>query len=250
VAQEKGHLTTEQLSTLLDREVSAEVQARWEAHLNTCPQCQQELAGLRQMVTLLHALPQPMLPRSFALPLEAAEAIEDPQSAVPTPIRRVPRRTLNPYVRRVLRTMSALAAVIGIVFLLSGVLPSYVLNRGGATSSASNGSTVNSQSAPATSGHSARNTPATPGVSAATRAGAPTATVTHAAQVAKPQTPDGQKTISGTAGTVRTNPSFGPMFFNFNLSTQAGRVGFGMILVILGLMGFVLFRGSRRRTSL
>ncbi len=162
MAQEKGHLTTEQLSTLLDREVAAEEQAQWEAHVSTCPQCQQELAGLRQTLVLLHALPQPPLPRSFALPLEASEPVAIPQAVAPTPIRRAPRRTLNPYVRGVLRTMSALAAMIGVVFFLSGVLPSLIHGANGGTTAstvapASGRSIEKSPSVPTQASHTAGN---------------------------------------------------------------------------------------------
>jgi anti-sigma factor RsiW len=246
VAQEKGHLTTEQLSSLLDREASAEEQAQWEVHLSTCPQCQQEQAGLRQTVVLLHALPQPTPPRSFALPLEAPKPL--PISHIttpPTPIRRAPRRTLNPHVRRVLRTMSAIAAVIGVVFFLSGVLPSLAINgaNGTATSTASNGSAASSSLSP----HIASNTPAATRTPAATNTATPTSKVTSTAgQVVKPQPPDDQKTSGGVQYTA-TNSE--PTFFIFNLGTQAGRVGLGMLLVILGLMGYVLFKDSRRRTS-
>ena len=54
------------------------------------------------------------------------------QEASPTPIRRAKRRTLNPYVRGVLRTVSALAAMIGVVFFLSGVLPSLAMHEASA----------------------------------------------------------------------------------------------------------------------
>jgi len=237
VAQEKGHLTTEQLSTLLDREGLAEEQAQWEAHLSTCPQCQQGLAGLRQTVALLHALPQPALPRSFALPLEVAEPVAIPQAAAPTPIRQAKRRTLNPYVRGVLRTMSALAAVIGVVFFLSGVLPSLSIHGGGtASGTASSGYSAHPQAA--SSAHTVTNAPTATSAQTTPKADSTTQATPAATQVVKPQT---------TSGTVQANPSSGPRFFIFDLSTQAGRVGFGMLLVILGLMGFVLFRTSSRR---
>ncbi len=79
MAQDKRHLTTEQLSALLDKEASAEEQAQWEAHLSTCPQCQRALTALRQTVAMLHALPQPTLPRSFVLSMEVPSAAEAAQ---------------------------------------------------------------------------------------------------------------------------------------------------------------------------
>jgi anti-sigma factor RsiW len=255
VAQDKRHLTTEQLSALLDREASAEEQAQWQAHLSTCPQCQQALTALRQTVAMLHALPQPILPRSFvlpaeaaepqpvlsrsfALPMAAAEPISPPGAAAPIPIR-VSRRRLNPYVRGVLRTVSALAAMIGVVFFLSGVLPSLRYGGGSARSTAA---TSSGYSVPA------------PGDGVTTQSGtvkSPTTVSQHALSpvatataLVKPRssTPIDQ----GFNNSNKSGPSLGFTFLIFNLSTPAGRVGLGMILVILGGMGFVLFKRSRR----
>ncbi|MBV9615648.1 MAG: hypothetical protein JO031_09350 [Ktedonobacteraceae bacterium] len=232
MAQDKRHLTTEQLSTLLDKEVSAEEQAQWQAHLNTCPQCQQELAGLRQMVTLLHALPQPALPRSFVLSVEAAEPVATPLAAAPTPLRPAQRRRPNSYVRGVLRTMSALAAVIGVIFFLSGIIPA---GYEGATATSG---TVDRSSNAVPSSHSVQNTPAGTKVPAAAKAHTPTpAAVATSGQEVQPRSPDNQHVV----------PSSGPTFLFFDLSTRAGRVGLGALLVILGLIGYILFRRSHRQ---
>jgi anti-sigma factor RsiW len=236
VAQDKRHLTTEQLSALLDREASAEEQAQWEAHLSTCPQCQRALTALRQTVAMLHALPQPTLPRSFVLSLEAAEPSAKPVVVAPTPIRPT-RRRLNPYVRGVLRTVSALAAMIGVVFFLSGVLPA--LRSGGATATSTAGSSV---PVPANGSTQARvGTKVPTAVKANTIS--PLATATATALVG-PQSPNTTSQSSG--GTSQPGPSLGFTFLIFNLSTPAGRVGLGMILVLLGGMGWILFRRSRR----
>lgn len=244
MAQDKQHLTTEQLSALLDREISASEQAHWEAHLSTCPQCQQALTRLRQTVTLLHALPQPMLPRSFVLPVEAAGSVALPRRAsVPIPIRPA-RRRLNPYVRGVLRTMSALAAVIGVVFFLSGLLPALV--HGGTSSSTINSAVSGSVKSPARSADT---------VPHSTQARSVEKTLTPAisataigSQVVQPQ----PTSASNEQHSVTEQPtsSSWPTFFIFNLSTSAGRLGLGMILVILGIMGFVLFKRARRETGL
>lgn len=254
MAQEKRHLTTEQLSILLDGEVTAEEQAQWEAHVSTCAQCQQELVGLRQTVTLLHALPQPALPRSFLLPLEVATPVASSQDAPAASTAREPiamrrraqqRRTLNPYVRGVLRTMSALAAIIGIVFFLSGALSS--LTPGGVATS----STASSAYGNVSSGDSAANpnveTPSRTVHPAAPPAATKMASVQGTAeatptQVVKPQ-PSGDQTNSGVP---QDTGSAGPTILIFNLSSPAGRLGLGMALVILGIMGFVLFRKTRR----
>ncbi|MBA2681641.1 MAG: hypothetical protein H0U76_25010, partial [Ktedonobacteraceae bacterium] len=64
------HLTTEELSALLDNHLAQEEAGEdHHGHLASCQQCQQELADLKQTVRLLHALPPPPLPRSFILPV-------------------------------------------------------------------------------------------------------------------------------------------------------------------------------------
>ncbi|HEY5005639.1 MAG TPA: zf-HC2 domain-containing protein [Ktedonobacteraceae bacterium] len=240
MAQDKRHLTTEQLSALLDKEASAAEQAQWEAHLSTCPQCQRALTALRQTVAMLHALPQPTLPRSFVLSMEAAEPSAKPVVVAPTPIRPT-RRRLNPYVRGVLRTVSALAAMIGVVFFLSGVLPALV-RGGGATTASSTSSSGSSVSVPING-----STQASAGtkVPTAVRSSAisPLATAT-ATSVVQPQPPNTTNQPSDSAR--QSSPSPEPTFLIFNLSTAAGRVGLGMLLVLLGGMGWILFKRSRR----
>ncbi len=256
MAQDKRHLTTEQLSALLDREASAEEQAQWQAHLSTCPQCQGALTALRQTVAMLHSLPQPTLPRSFilpvevaepqpalsrsfALPVDAVEPISPPIAAAPIPIR-PSRRRLNPYVRGVLRTVSALAAMIGVVFFLSGVLPA--LRYGGGTSSTATSSSGYAEPASGngiTKVSGSVNSPTAVSQHASSPHVTATATVVVKSQ---PSSPDDQ----GSNNSNQSGPSLGFTFLIFNLSTPAGRVGLGMILVILGGMGFVLFKRSRR----
>ena len=158
MAQDKRHLTTEQLSVLLDKEASAEEQAQWEAHLSTCPQCQRALTALRQTVAMLHALPQPTLPRSFVLSMEVAEPISQPVVVAPTPIRPT-RRRMNPYVRGVLRTMSALAAIIGVIFFFSGIGPTLIHGGPTATSSTSTRSSASSSTNGSTGGGVGTKTP-------------------------------------------------------------------------------------------
>src|SRR5438270_13480242 len=63
-----GHLTTEQLSAFLDKQLTLQEQAFFDAHLQVCSQCQQALAELRRTVVLLRAMPRIDVPRSFTLP--------------------------------------------------------------------------------------------------------------------------------------------------------------------------------------
>ncbi len=244
MAQDKRHLTTEQLSALLDKEASAEEQAQWEAHLSTCPQCQRALTALRQTVAMLHALPQPTLPRSFVLSMDVAEPIAHPVMAAPTPLRPT-RRKMNPYVRGVLRTVSALAAMIGVVFFLSGIVPA--LGHGGATSTASTSTRPSASSSTngSTSGGVSTKAPTADRAHTFSPMATATAIATAAATEAVQPRPPGT-TAKQIAGVDQQTPSGDFTFLIFNLSTPAGRVGLGMILVLLGGMGLVLFKRARR----
>src|SRR5215469_2615502 len=91
VAQQSGeHLTIEQLSAILDKQLSPQEWAVCRAHLSTCQQCQGMLADLRQTSALLHALPQPELPRSFVLPA----TITSPAGQISRPEVRAPVRQI------------------------------------------------------------------------------------------------------------------------------------------------------------
>lgn len=61
----------ERLSAYLDGELAPDDAAALERHLAACAECRDELAALREVRTLLRALPSPALPRSFALPAAA-----------------------------------------------------------------------------------------------------------------------------------------------------------------------------------
>jgi Putative zinc-finger len=232
VAQENGHPTTEQLSAFLDGEVSADERTQWDAHLKTCQSCSQELASLRQTVALLRALPQPALPRSFVLPAEVAGPVALPmaaavrQAAGPTPMRTAERlQPRKPYLRVAFRTLSALAAVIGIVFFLSGIVPA--LTHGGGTSQST------SASAPENKSNTAQGT--SPHVSTGGTPG------TMAPAVRTPAaTNSGNNSANQQPGATNW-----PTILIFNLSTPEGRLGFGIILFILGMMGYVLFKRQR-----
>lgn len=61
------HLHIEQLSAYLDGQVRPDERRRIEAHLAACEACRRELAGLRQTVALVRALPRVPVPRAFTL---------------------------------------------------------------------------------------------------------------------------------------------------------------------------------------
>ena len=119
----------EQLSALLDNELDEQERAELEAHLPTCAECRAELESLQRTRALVRALPQPALPRSFALPLEAASLPEQtfetaaarpaPRSAQPLPSGTSARRTNRRPSLRTLQWISSIAAVLGIALLLS-----------------------------------------------------------------------------------------------------------------------------------
>jgi anti-sigma factor RsiW len=147
----------EQLSALLDDELTEHERAALEAHLSTCAQCRAELTSLRRARALVRALPQPTLPRTFALPLATTPAQETPQQALPaarpaaSPERRSSsaspaRLTTRRRQMRTLQWISTIAAVLGIVLLLPGAFSSLAL-RGETTANS-----AYSNQAPVTSG--------------------------------------------------------------------------------------------------
>jgi anti-sigma factor RsiW len=132
---QQEHLTTEQLSAFLDKQLTPQEQAFFDAHLQSCQHCQAVLAELRGTVALLHAMPQPSLPRSFTLPagLSQMPAARPRLQPLPVQQRRAPRYVL----RRTVRAFSTLAAAIAVLFILSGLLANVHLGAGGARTTAS-----------------------------------------------------------------------------------------------------------------
>src|SRR5260370_3679839 len=130
------HLTTEQLSAFFDKQLSAGELAVFDAHLSTCPQCQQSLSDLRLTIVLLRAMPEEEVPRSFVLPSRLAPV---PERSVrqDRPVRPIPqkRHTWLDTLRRSVRTVSTIAAVLALLFIISGIVPSLHFGGGEATSS-------------------------------------------------------------------------------------------------------------------
>lgn len=240
--QSDKHLTTEQLSALLDEQLSDEERAACEAHLRSCPQCRSELADLRQTVALLHALPTPELPRSFTLPndlmylRERSKPETETPSITPTTIARQRRPT--PF-KRPLRILSTLVAVIGLFFLVSSVitmLPHFT--TGSATSNA--GTT----SAPA-------NAPEHSGTFAAqqkTRVAEKPQATGHQVDHPTP-TPSASPTPTASENEHTTPgaspPSLPPSLPLPNLSTPLGLQEVGLPLLILGILGLIFTRRKR-----
>jgi Putative zinc-finger len=260
VAQEDRHLTTEQLSAYLDEQVSSEERSQWDSHLRTCEQCEQGLASLRQTVTLLHALPQPALPRSFVLSptslTQYAQSTSQIQEEAAAPIsletRRAPRQAArrSGYLRGSLRALSALAAVAGLLLFLSGL----IVGAPGETSM----STASSGSASSSAAQSRAGQPIPPGASQANNADITPQVDTKGAPNKAPEStfaanqPATQLKPVATAEIKRALPTTQPILpelLFFDINAPSTRVGLGMLLALLGVMGFIVFKQSKSNHS-
>ncbi|HEX9132488.1 MAG TPA: zf-HC2 domain-containing protein [Ktedonobacteraceae bacterium] len=117
------HLTTEQLSAFFDQQLASEEQAAFDVHMSTCQQCQRSLADLRLTVALLRAMPEEEVPRSFVLPgaLAPVPVRTIRQDTPITPVAKKQQARINT-LRRSVRVLSALAAVLALLFIVSGLL--------------------------------------------------------------------------------------------------------------------------------
>jgi len=140
----------ERLSAYLDDMLDADERAELEAHLATCDTCQRQLAELRQVRALLRAMPQPALPRSFALPVEeeSAAAVPAQSPATPIPLRPTTRRQRVARMARAAQWLGTVAAVLGLAILISAAVLGV---RGGsqASSAALSGGGATTTNAPA-----------------------------------------------------------------------------------------------------
>ena len=235
------HLTTTQLSAFIDKELSEQELAVFNAHLETCQQCQSALAGLKQTVAFLQALPEPALPRSFALSegftyLQERPERQGEQTAGANPV--VRRRLGAYYVQRSLRVASTIAAVIGLVFLLSGLLP--MLPHGESASTGSN--------APAASSSGQRPSLVRPGITSTSSAA--TATAQKAVSADQHGTANAALTPTRIKGASNQNPSKNtstqPSLPLLDLGTPLGRQEAGFTLLVLGIVGVLLTRRRPR----
>ncbi len=233
------HLTTEQLSAYLDDELSTEEQARCEAHLHTCKRCQQALTTLRETATLLHALPQPSLPRSFLLTENMLSATQsESEVKLPHVVGSVPhslaeRRAARGWSKTTLTTMrslTALAAVFGLVFLLSSLSL-----HGGMGASSSTATTSSNNSGGSASGASNSSTGMSPHYQA-----------THAAQATQRPSPTPTRVPAFTSSnTTHSSSSSLPWL---DLSNSGTRALVGLFLLFLAVLGVLLLRHQRQMT--
>jgi len=238
-----GHLTTEQLSAFFDKQLSLEEQAVFDAHVSTCQECQRRLADLRLAVALLRALPEEEVPRSFVLPGRLAPFQERPirQGAATTPVsqgRRVWLHTL----RRSVRSVSALAAVLALIFIISGILPPLRFGAG-ETASTTSAPAVAPSSTPtgeskAASGSQTLQRDLSPNAhAAATNTPQPTQTAG-----AKPTATAASNTGIGTQ--TEHAPPAPPLI---DLGQPQARLILGALLLALSIIGFIITR--RRRVT-
>ncbi|HLI09240.1 MAG TPA: zf-HC2 domain-containing protein [Ktedonobacteraceae bacterium] len=234
---QNGHLPIEQLSALLDKQLSAQEVAQAEAHLRDCQQCQGMLNDLSQTVALLHALPQPVVPRSFVLSPEMLRAttpsqepakpvtiqLEERRQSRRTPKGSLARRSVLP---RTMQVMCTLVALLGFIFLLSAI-PS-IPRASSTTSSASNGSTT---AAPATS------------TMAPNHVGVKPATQSEGTRSVKNSTATHQSSSTSSPATAPATMQWPGFLDPF---TPGGRVIDGLILLVLALLGLVIASRWRR----
>jgi anti-sigma factor RsiW len=234
----------EQLSALLDNELEEQERAELEAHLPTCAECRAELESLRRAKALVRAMPLPALPRSFALPLDAASIPEQPLQAAaarPTPgsARPLPggtkarRSNRRPSVRT-LQWISTIAAVLGIVLFLSGVFSNLSFSHGATTSALSS-------NAPAAAG---------------TGQSSGTITPSPSTERTPSDTQSGDKTPAPTSGRSAPTPTDGgqqpgvqhtPVSSADSAGALISATGLGGLLLIFSACGFALAWALRRR---
>ena len=137
------HLTTGQISASFDKQLSPQEQAVFDAHISSCQQCQNTLSDLKLTTALLHSLPVEEVPRSFVLPDNVSilpdRTIRQDAPVTALPQRQRPQRSV---LRRSVRIISTLAAVLALCFIISGMLPLIYSGAGNSASSTTSGSTM------------------------------------------------------------------------------------------------------------
>ena len=236
------HLTIEQLSAAFDKQLSPQEQAVFDAHISSCQQCQNILADLRLTGVLLHALPEEEVPRSFVLP-SGISILPDRtirQDTSFTPVQR--QHTQISMLRRSIRVVSTLAAVLALFFIISGMLPLIYPGGGSSTSTTSS----NSSTGEASTVHPATSTPGVhqpnsvlpPVGSAATT---PPTETTHSLTPTGTTTTKSSSDHSANHGQSLTVPPA------IDLSQPVVRLGIGVLVLVVSIIGLIVTR--RRRVA-
>ena len=230
------HLTTEQLSAFLDGQLPPAEQALCDAHLRDCDQCRRALQGLRMTVSLLKALPQPVPPRSFTLPIGSFAVPEQPEVRavrtlpfIPASHRIAPPSPAVLIARSTLRAFGTIAAVVGLVFLISSFWTVLPMQRNGAMSSNSAGSAAQPNTSQNSGQEPTHPHPTTSQQNLATRA--------PATAVVKSATPTTQ------LGRHEAPASSSPLL---DLGLASTRLLFGLLLLLLSIACILL---ARRRPT-
>lgn len=235
------HLTTEQLSAFFDKQLSSEEQAVFDAHLSTCQQCQRKMADLRLTIALLRAMPEEEVPRSFVLPSILAPSPERTirQGNTIRPLANKQPRRFNT-LRRSIRVVSTLAAVLGLMFIISGLLSPMRFGASESATTAAPTSTFGHANTP----HTAVSTPKVEDTHLARpQAGAATATTTPGAT----PTPGPTGTATAKASTVTPSDQGPTALPSLDFSQPLVRLGFGVLLLALSI--FILVVTRRRRSA-
>lgn len=219
------HLTTAQLSAYLDQALTGNELALCAAHLQACPQCQAVLADLRVTSLLLRGLPQVEVPRSFVLApaLTVLPATPGRQSA-PRPLA----------LRRPLRVLSTLAAIVGLLFVL--LASPALLPRAAYPTNSASAPVLSSAAGNRTS------TPPASGTRSAVSTGSATQQPRATARVQEQQSPAAAG--SGTTFGVQADQPAA-----LDPAQPAGQLKIGALLLALGILGLVLTRRSRRHPA-
>lgn len=233
MTQHDEHLTIEQLSAFLDKQLAPQEQAAFDAHVSTCQECQGKLADLRLTVALVRALPQEEVPRSFVLPSRLVPVAERPlhRRAGATPVTRQ-RRARTYTLQRTVRVVSTLAAVLALIFIISGILP-LVHFGGGASSTTSSGSFAETTPSSNSTVMGHNNGTATSDRSQAARSEPPTPTPTPVARV---------HSNTGSSPSTAPPPPLPPAL---DLGQPEGRLALGALLLVLGIIGLIITRRRR-----
>ena len=221
---DKPEQLTETLSAYLDGALTSAERTALERHLAGCAACQEELAGLRHVGALLRALPEPALPRSFALPEPATRGR-----------RAVGGRRISAWAGAA-QWVGGLAAALGAGILILGMLPH--IGMGGGASYASGDYPYHTVAGASTSASTRQ--PAvvsdTPVYSQAT--GENFATSTASATAPAPTTPSPAPTAAGSS-------TYGPLE---PASSGAPFSPVGAILLIGGGAALAAGTVTRRRS--
>ena len=235
------HLTTGQLSASFDKQLSPQEQAVFDAHIATCQQCQNRLSDLCLTAALVHALPEEEVPRSFVLPGSISIASNQTirQDAPFTSITRR-HRAQRTVLRRSIRIVSTLAAVLALCFIISGILPLIYNGVSNSATSASSSSTFGKA-------NTIQPTVTIPGVQQSNRAipqngsaaTAPPAETTHSLSPSGPaKTPSSSEHSANPGQSPTPQPAM-------DLSQPVVRLGIGVFVLAISIIVLIVSRHRR-----